>query len=113
VKAITTPIPSQHLPFGLYRVEIGQAGFEPLWHDFEIQSSISLREDIRLKISSLQQSVNVITEDTLLDTDQAGSVNQIGNGDIESRLGSTVNDADVISVEIVEAARDSLVIGQA
>jgi hypothetical protein len=33
--------------------------------------------------------------------------------DVERKLALSVNDVQVISVEIVEAARDSLVIGQA
>ena len=78
----------QHLPFGLYRVEIRQAGFEATSQAFEIQSSIPLREGIQLKLSSVRQSVSVSAGDTLLDTDQAGSVNQIGAEDIQNRLSS-------------------------
>jgi hypothetical protein len=78
----------QHLPFGLYRVEIGMAGFAPLSQSFEVQSAIPLRAGIQLKLFSVQQSVAVSASDTLLDTDQAGSVNQIGTEDIQNRLGS-------------------------
>jgi hypothetical protein len=78
----------EHLPFGLYRVDIGMAGFAPLSQTFEIQSSIPIRAGIQLKLFSVQQSVAVSASDTLLDTDQAGSVNQIGTEDIQNRLGS-------------------------
>ncbi len=79
---------AQHLPFGLYQVEIRQAGFATIAQTFEIQSSIPLRATMRLKLSAVRQSVTVIAGDTLLDTDQAGSVNQIGEEDIQNRLSS-------------------------
>ena len=79
---------AQHLPYGLYRVEIHEAGFAPTSQSFAIRSSIPTRATIQLKISSVEQSVMVSTDDTLLDTDQAGSVAQIGSLDIQNRLGS-------------------------
>ena len=78
----------QHLPFGLYQVEIRQAGFAAVTQAFEIQSSIPLRERIGLKISLVQQSIDVTAGDTLLDTDVAGSINQIGTEDIQNRPSS-------------------------
>ena len=79
---------AQHLPYGLYRIEIRQAGFAALAQSIEIHSSIPERATIQLKLSAVQQSVQVTTDDTLLDTDQAGSVNQIGSADIQNRLSS-------------------------
>jgi hypothetical protein len=79
---------AQHLPYGLYRVEIRESGFSPTSQSIEIRSSIPTRATIQLKLSSVEQSINVSTEDTLLDTDQAGSVAQIGSADIQNRLGS-------------------------
>ena len=79
---------AQHLPYGLYRVEIRESGFFATLQSFEIRSSIPTRATIQLKLSSVEQSVTVSAEDTLLDTDQAGSVAQIGSTDIQNRLGS-------------------------
>jgi hypothetical protein len=79
---------AQHLPYGLYRAEIREPGFAPTSQPFEINSSIPMRATIQLKLSSVEQSVTVSAEDTLLDTDQAGSVAQIGYADIQNRLGS-------------------------
>ncbi len=79
---------AQHLPYGLYRVEIRESGFAAMSQSFEIRSSIPTRATIQLKLSSVEQSVKVSAEDTLLDTDQAGAVNQIGSADIQNRLSS-------------------------
>ena len=79
---------AQRLPFGLYRVEIREAGFASVSQPFEIHSEIPARATIQLKLLSVEQSVTVSADDTLLDTDQAGSVDQIGHADIQSRLGS-------------------------
>ena len=78
----------QHLPFGLYQAEIRQPGFAALTETFEVQSSVPTRAAIRLKLSLVEQSVLVAAGGTLLDTDQVGSVNQIGTEDIETRLSS-------------------------
>jgi len=79
---------AQHLPYGLYQVEIRESGFAPTSQSFAIRSSIPTRATIQLKLSSVEQSVTVSAEDTLLDTDQAGSVDQIGSAEIQNRLGS-------------------------
>src|SRR6202522_2708459 len=54
----------------------------------EIRSSIATELVIQLKLPTVNQSVTVITPDTLIDPDQAGSVNQIGPNLIQNRLGS-------------------------
>jgi TonB-dependent Receptor Plug Domain len=77
-----------NLPYGLYRFEIRQPGFDYISKSVQILSSIPVRETVQLKLASVQQSVLVSADDTLLNTDQAGAVNQIGSADIENRLGS-------------------------
>jgi hypothetical protein len=79
---------AEHLPYGIYRLEIKQAGFAEVSNSLEIRSSIPMRYTITLKLSSVQQSVTVKTGETLLDPDQAGSVDQIGADRIRGRLGS-------------------------
>jgi hypothetical protein len=79
---------AQHLPFGLYRYEIRQPGFDEVSESVDIHSAIPARRAIQLKLSSVQQSVTISTGDTLLDTDQPGSVNQVGPALIQNRLGS-------------------------
>jgi hypothetical protein len=77
-----------HLPYGLYRFEIRQPGFDYVSKSIEILSSIPVRETVQLKLASVRQSVLVSTADTLLNTDQSGAIDQIGSTDILDRLGS-------------------------
>jgi TonB-dependent Receptor Plug Domain len=79
---------AQHLPFGLYHFEIHQPGFDDVPGSIDIHSAIPARQTIQLKLSSVRQSVTISTNDTLLDTDQPGSVNQVGSALIQNRLGS-------------------------
>lgn len=79
-------IEAGHLPYGRYRVEVERSGFAATTRIVEIRSSIPVEQDIALSVSALQQSV--IVNDTLLDRDQPGSVNQIGTGDIRDRVAS-------------------------
>ena len=81
-------IVAQHLPFGLYRIEIREPGFADVTEPIEIRSSIPAHSVIQLKLSSVKQSVTVSAGDTLINPDQAGSVDQIGKDLIENRLSS-------------------------
>jgi hypothetical protein len=77
-----------HLPFGLYRLEIHGVGFADDVETVEIRSTIPVRRAIQLKLASVNQSVVVTPGETLIDPDQAGSVNEIGSEQIENRVGS-------------------------
>jgi TonB-dependent Receptor Plug Domain len=78
----------QRLPYGIYRLEVKQPGFANLFESVEIHSSIPTEYTIQLLLPTLNQSVTVSAPNTLIDPDQAGSVNQIGADDIKNRLGS-------------------------
>ena len=78
----------QRLPYGIYQVEIKQAGFAEISESVDIHSSIPIEYAIRLQLPSVKESVAVTAPNTLLDPDQAGAVNQIGSEDIQTRLGS-------------------------
>ena len=78
----------QHLPFGIYRLEINQSGFAESSQTVEIRSSIPTQLTIQLKVSTLSQTVNVVAANTLINPEQAGAVNQIGSSFIENRPGS-------------------------
>ena len=79
---------AQHLPFGRYQIDIREPGFFPVSELVEIRSSIPLPYAIHLALSSIQQSVTVAASNTLIDTDRAGAVSQIGAADLATRLGS-------------------------
>src|SRR6204780_1254330 len=78
----------QHLPFGIYQIEIRQPGFSVVSESVEIRSSIPTERAIQLKLASANQSVTVSATNTLIDPDQAGAVNQIGSDIIQNRLSS-------------------------
>src|ERR1700759_4176217 len=79
-------IDAQHLPYGLYRVEVERNGFASVMRTVEIRTSIPVEQNVALSISPLQQSM--IVNDTLLNRDQPGSVSQIGTSDIQDRVGT-------------------------
>src|SRR5580693_4030271 len=76
------------LTFGVYQLEITQAGFLPMSETLEIRTSVPTEHTIQLKLPSLNQSVTVSAADTLIDPDQPGAVSQIGSDTIEHRLSS-------------------------
>ena len=78
----------QRLPFGLYQLQIGQPGFATASESVSIRSSIPIARTIQLKLNPVSQSVKVTAGNTLINPDQAGSVDQIGSKFIEDRTGS-------------------------
>ena len=78
----------QRLPYGIYELQIVQAGFAPVSETVEIRSSIATDFNIQLKLPSVEQSVTVSSASTLVDPDQPGAVSQIGSDTIQRRLSS-------------------------
>jgi hypothetical protein len=78
----------QHLPFGVYRLDIAQPGFAPDSEPLRIRSSLPTSLKIALRLSPVNESINVTAAETLIDPEQAGSVSQIGSDFIQNRLGS-------------------------
>jgi hypothetical protein len=76
----------QRLPFGPYQLTIEQTGFTPVSQGLDIRSSVPLDLAITLKVAAVPESVTVEGKGTLLDPDQAGSVNQIGLQSVERRV---------------------------
>lgn len=78
----------QHLPYGIYHLEVKRAGFAAAASSLEIRSSIPLVEAVRLQLSTVSQSIEVTAANTLIDPDQAGSVSQVGTDFIQHRVSS-------------------------
>ncbi len=78
----------QHLPYGLYLFHVEHSGFAAISEPVSIRSSLPVKLALRLTLTTVSQSVTVTAENTLLDTEQAGSVNRIGSSAIEHRLSS-------------------------
>ena len=78
----------QHLPFGTYQLQITQPAFAEISESVDIHSSIPTLLTVHLKLPTVNESVSVNAPNTLIDTDQAGAVNQIGSDFIQNRLDS-------------------------
>ena len=78
----------QRMPYGIYTLEITQPGFAAVSQTFSIRSSLPILRQVQLQISTVKQTVTVQGASTLIDPDQAGSVNQIGSSFIQKRLSS-------------------------
>lgn len=78
----------QRLPYGIYQLQIRESGFADASESVEIHSSMPTERTMQLKLSAVSQSVNVTAVNTLMNPDQAGSVNQIGSNFIENRVSS-------------------------
>jgi hypothetical protein len=78
----------QRLPYGIYRLEIEQPGFADVSQSFSIRSSIPISQTVQLRLATVNQMVTVKGASTLIDPDQAGSVDQVGSSSIQRRLGS-------------------------
>jgi hypothetical protein len=78
----------RRMPYGIYQLVIEQAGFAVSADTVQINSTIAIDHTMQLKLKTVNQSVVVTAVNTLIDPDQAGSVNQIGPDQIEHRLTS-------------------------
>ncbi|MGA7829812.1 MAG: TonB-dependent receptor [Terracidiphilus sp.] len=78
----------QHLPFGIYQIEIKQPGFAAESESIEIHSSLPASVKLQLQLPSVNESITVRAADTLSNPDGAGSVNRLGAEFIEDRLSS-------------------------
>ena len=78
----------QRLPYGIYQLEIKQPGFTDASESVDIHSSIPTEYTIQLMLPKVNQSVTVSAANTLINPEQAGSVDQVGTELIQNRLGS-------------------------
>ena len=76
------------LPFGVYQIQIRELGFAEISQSINLHSSIPTDHAIHLKLAGARESVTVTAANTLIDPDQAGSVNQIGSDSIQNRVSS-------------------------
>jgi len=78
----------ERLPYGVYQLQINQPGFAKVSQRVDVRSSIPTDYVIQLKVTGAEESVTVSAANTLIDADQAGSVNRIGSDSIQNRVGS-------------------------
>jgi hypothetical protein len=77
---------AKRLPHGIYQVQIRAPGFAEVSKSIEIRSALPLDRTVRLKVASVNESVNVSATGTLVDPYRAGSVNEMGLQTIQNRL---------------------------
>ena len=78
----------QRLPFGVYQVQIEQPGFAAISEPAIVRSSLPTQKTVQLQLQGVNELVTVNATNTLIDPDQAGSINQIGLDQIQHRLSS-------------------------
>src|SRR3984885_3514537 len=78
----------QRLPYGIYKIDVGQAGFAISSESVEVRSAIPVESAIKLKLPSVNESVSVNAGETLIDPDRPGYVSQIGSQLIQTRISS-------------------------
>ena len=78
----------RRLPYGIYQIEIAHPGFVPVSESVEIHSSIPTDWTIRLRVSSVSESLTVTAPNTLIDPDRAGAMSEVGADVIENRVSS-------------------------
>ena len=78
----------RQLPYGTYIVAIQQEGFSPVSESVAIRTSLPTKRSIQLKLAPIHQTLTVTASPTLIDPEQPGSVEHIGEERIANRLGS-------------------------
>jgi hypothetical protein len=78
----------QNLPYGAYKLEVRQAGFEPFLGTVEVRSALPIDQRIRLSVESLHTDVTVSGASTLIDPSAVSSVLTIGSEQVQQRLSS-------------------------
>ena len=78
----------QRLPFGVYRLDIEQPGFSPVSETLAVHSSLPSEYIIHLTLPTVAETLTVNAADTLIDPNQAGSVNRIGATLLQHRSSS-------------------------
>ncbi len=78
----------QHLPYGVYRIEVQQPGFAPFSETIEVRSAVPVDRRVRLYVAPVSTEVSVSGTGTLIDPSTASSVMTIGSDGIQQRVAS-------------------------
>jgi hypothetical protein len=76
------------IPYGIYMVQVLEAGFSPVSERVDIHSAIPLDYEIRLQVAPVTTQIKVDDAGTLIDPDNPASTMQIGKQQIAKRLSS-------------------------
>lgn len=78
----------EQVPYGVYRLTVAEKGFATASRTVEVRSALPVEETVQLNVASVVTSVNVSTEETLIDPYSPSSIMQVGAKQIEQRLTS-------------------------
>jgi hypothetical protein len=76
------------VPYGVYKLEVKQAGFASFSESLEVRSALPADERIRLGLEPVSERVEVKGTGTLIDPELPSEVMQIGAAQIQERLSS-------------------------
>jgi TonB dependent receptor len=76
---------ARRLAFGVYQIDVQQAGFATFREAVEIRSAVPEEYRISLSLAAVNTSVTVKDTETLVDPHRTGSVNRIGSETLETR----------------------------
>jgi hypothetical protein len=76
------------VPYGIYMVQVHEAGFSPVSKSVDIHSAIPLDYEIRLQVAPVTTQINVDDTARLIDPDNPASTMQIGKQQIAKRISS-------------------------
>jgi hypothetical protein len=76
----------RRLPFGTYRVAITRSGFADVSRLVDVRSAVPAEYPVRMELASVQSSVTVLSDTTLLDPHQASPAQRIGADALARRV---------------------------
>ncbi len=76
----------KRLPFGTYTVKVNHPGFAPATEVVEIRSNIPEKLTLKLGLESVQTTVQVNSDATLINRDDPSGSNQVGSATLQDRL---------------------------
>lgn len=78
-------VTARRLAFGVYQIDVREAGFAAFHQVVEIRTAVPEELRISLSLESMNTSVTVRDTETLVDPHRTGSVNRIGSETLENR----------------------------
>lgn len=79
---------AKRLPFGSYQIQVDAAGFAPLSKTVQIGSELPTDVALQLTLATVSAQVQVTSNSTLIDPEQAGSESQLGASTIQNAVSS-------------------------
>lgn len=76
------------LPFGRYRLQVGQRGFAAQELLIEVRSAVPVPKAVTLTVAAAETTVEIREQGTLLDTEGTGAAQHLGPDVLESRKSS-------------------------